>query len=799
MSILFISFAVYGTEEFIVKNIYFKGLQRVTCDLALINMTVHVGDKVNSKNIKNTVHRLFSTRNFDNVQVIRDKDSLIIKVKERPIIASISFSGNTKIKEKDLKKILDSQGVLVGSVLDRAVIFNIEKSIERFYYEIGKYGTTITENIRYLPNNFIDLKLIFNEKYSAKIKKINIIGNHAFTTEELVSNFQLKDKKTLLNMFNNCKYQKKVLEEDIDSLYRFYLDRGYAQFNVNSIQLNLTPDKKNVYITINITEGLQYKLLNITISGNINSLFSKIEKIVKIKPGNLYKVSQIIKIKDNIKNLLNNYGYAYPELLTHTEFDEASKTVKLNININTGKRFYLNHLRFEGNNITNDSVLRRESIQMESSWLNKNLIDRLKHRLNQLGYFETIDISIEPVHGYSDKVNVICKVKERNTGSINIGAGLGTESGVSFQCNIIQNNWLGTGNSLGFSSIKNGKHIYSEFSITDPYFTIDAISLSGRVFYSNFNEKDKSFLGYSSKNYGVETNMSIPINENNSLNLGLNYIHNNLINIKPQISIWKYLQNNSIYLKTLRSKENDRNLNFSVNDLFLNLGWSYNNIDRGYFPTSGSNINLSSRITLPGSDNSNYKIKFNFSHYIPINKQGNWIIMGRANFGFSDGFFRKKAPFYDNFYIGGSNAIRGFRANTIGPKAVYYDYKSDNINNSYIINSSSDAVGGNAVAIISAELIIPTTFFNEKYTNSVRTSFFIDAGTLWDTSWKNTLQTSMIGIPDYSDPSNIRLSYGISLQWASPLGPLIFSYAQPIKKYTNDQIEKFQFSVGKTW
>ncbi|KUI98450.1 outer membrane protein assembly factor BamA [Vibrio sp. MEBiC08052] len=792
------SMSVYGAERFVVQDIQVDGLQRVTLGAALLKMPIRVGDTVGSQDIADLIKALYSSGNFENIQVFRDKGTLVVKVKERPTISSVSFSGNKAIKDEQLTENLKASGVRVGEALDRTALSNIEKGLEDFYYSVGKYNATVKAVVTPLPRNRADLKFVFTEGVSAKIQQINFIGNHVFSDEELLARFDLNADVSWWNFLSSDKYQKQILAGDLEKLKSFYLDRGYLKFQVDSTQVSISPDKKGVYITLNLNEGRPYTVKKVTFRGDLIGKEKEFETLVPFEKGDIYKGSSVTAMESNIKKILGESGYAYPTVRTIPEFDDDKQEVSLVVQVSPGKRIYVRDIRFVGNTVTKDEVLRREMRQMEGSWLNSKSIDAGKTRLNRLGFFETVDVQTVRVPGSDDQVDLVYNVKEANSGSVNFGIGYGTESGMSFQVGLQQENFLGTGNSVGITTTINDYQKNVTLSYNDPYWNLDGVSLGGKIFYNEFEASEAGIVDYTNESYGTNLTWGFPYDELNRFAFGIGYTHNMIGNLSPYLQIEKFLMSQGIDANT------GSTVNFVTDDFDLDFTWTRNNLDKGYFPTEGNYQRASYKITVPGSDTQYFKAQYNVRQYIPLTKQHDFTLLLRGRLGYGNGYGKNGDndnlyPFYENFYAGGFSTLRGFSSNSAGPRAVFKSFADSN---NGTLTATNKSAGGNAMMQASAELIVPTPFVSEEAQNQVRTSVFYDMASVWDTEFNYHDRGSDYGNAyyyDYSDPTKYRSSYGAALQWMSPMGPLVFAIAKPIKKYEGDDEEFFSFTIGKTF
>lgn len=799
---LCVGFSANSAKNFVVEDIKIEGLQRVTFGAALLKMPIRIGDVASPDDVANIIKALYASGNFEEIKVLRDNGTLVVKVKERPTIASISFSGNKAIKEEQLKQNLEASGIRAGEALDRTTLNQIEKGLEDFYYSVGKYNATVKAVVTPLPRNRSDLKFIFTEGVSARIQQINFIGNNVFTDKELLSRFDLNVDLSWWNFFSDDKYQKQVLAADLEALRSYYLDRGYLKFKVESTQVAISPDKKGVYITLVINEGKPYSVKNVYFRGNLIGKDHEIEALNPFTMENTYNGSLVTSLEENTKRILGEAGYAYPKVQTIPEFDDAKQEVTLTVNVDAGNRIYVRDIRFTGNNATRDEVLRREMRQMEKSWLNAKSIEAGKSRLNRLGFFETVDVQTMRVPGSDDQVDVVYSVKEANSGSINFGVGYGTESGVSFQVGIQQDNFAGTGNKVGITAMTNDYQKNVTLDYRDPYWNLDGVSLGGKIFFNQFEASEAGILDYTNRSYGVNLTWGFPFDELNFLEFGIGYTHNKIGNIDRYVQIESFLQ----------AHEGDmRNGSLNLDDIDVSISWTRNNLNRGIFPTEGNHQRAFYKMTIPSSDVQYFKMQYDVRQYVPVTRKHEFALLMRGRLGYGNGYGQTDGhdnlfPFYENYYAGGFSSLRGFGANSVGPKAVYNGRTgcSGNVGtNNPCYSATDDSVGGNATMLGSLELIVPTPFVSDETRGQIRTSLFVDAASVWDTefSYRNP-EHYMPGKEyyyDYSDPMNFRSSYGAALQWVSPMGPLVFSIAKPMKKYEGDDEEFFTFTIGRTF
>ncbi|SES84812.1 outer membrane protein assembly factor BamA [Thalassotalea agarivorans] len=811
--------AVSGTEvraadSFQVEDIEIRGLQRVALGAALTHIPFNVGDTLNKFRISQSIKSLYKSGHFNDITVYREGNRLVYRVRERETISEIIFDGNKDLKDEQLIESLDGNNIRVGETLDRTVISGIEMGLEDFYHSVGKYNADVKTEITHLPRNRVNIKFVFNEGDAAAIKQINIVGNELFTDAELLEDFELTSDSPWWNFMAQDRYQKQTLQGDMEKVESYYLDRGYLRFAVDSTQVSMTPDKEKVYITMNVTEGEQYTISGVDFVGNMAGFESTIRALNPIRPDKLYNGALVTYTEEMISKFLGRFGYAYPKVTTIPEINDDDKTVKLSISVDPGKRIYVERINFQGNDVTADRVLRREMRQLEGAWLSNSQVEGSKLWLQRLPYIESVEFETNQIPGEDDLVEVDFTVKEQPSGSFTAGVGYGSTTKLSLNAGIQQNNFLGTGNQLGLSVNTVSYSRSAQISYTDPYFTVDGISLGGQIFYNQFDAGSANLVQYNNKTYGVGLNLGFPIDEYIRLNFGVGYKHNGITQLQTYEQIARFYE---IY-----ADPNDPDGGLEFKNFDLNAGISRVTLNRGTFPTAGSSQRLNVKMTTPNSDVQYFKVNLDTKWYFPLSNDQKWTVLTRFRAGYGNGYGTVDGndqilPFWENFRAGGSETLRGFETNIVGPRAIFRypvcvpgspdPAAGGNVclsPDQDIIDVSQRSVGGNAMILGGVELIVPTPFLDESYASSVRTSLFVDVGNVWDTEFNiddyaDLPEDQFDLLADFSDIGRFRSSAGLSVQWISPMGPMIFSFAKAIREEPGDDTSFFSFNIGKTF
>ena len=814
------SASVLAEQSFTVQDIQVEGLQRVALGAALNNLPFNIGDTVTEYTLSKSIKTLYAAGHFDEITVLRDGNAIVYRVKERPTINAVEFDGNKDIKEEQLQESLTNQKIIVGEQLDKTIIRELENGLTEFFHGVGKYNAKVEIKLTYLPRNRVNLKLEFKEGDAASVRQINIVGNELFSDEEIMKDIESMVDLPWWRFMSSDRYQKDTLKGDLEKIRSYYLDRGYLRFDIEANTVAVSPDKNSVYVTLQVKEGVQYNIKGIEFVGDLIGQDELIKAMLPLKDGQLYNGALVTYTEESIAKFLASFGYANSKVRTSTNINDDTKEVALTINVDPGKRVYVNRISVTGNASTKDEVIRREMRQMEGSWLSNDRLEMSKLFIQRLPYIEKVEFETKDVPGVDDKVDVTFKIKERPSGSFNAGVSFGSYQGLAFQFGVEQQSFLGSGNSAGINFNTNKYQKSINLSYTDPYFTLDGVSLGGSIFYSDFDGSRAGFEAYNQKSYGAGVNFGYPLNDYNRLNFGANVVWNSIN------SLQEFDQIRHFRGVLIDSSNPDAAYKFTNYELMA--GWVMSTLNRGTFPTDGTYLGANIKVTTPNSDLTYFKSNFEARHYIALSDDHAWSFLSKLELGYGNGYGDKNGydhtlPFNDSFSAGGQN-FRGFENRVIGPRAVYRYVSAipglpDPLNTGAggLPNSSKydtyqvsrRSFGGNAQAIGTLELITPTPFLKEDYANSVRTSLFIDAGNVWDTEFDITRYAGLTqsldqsyyqpGLLDYSDAGMMRASTGLTIQWISPMGPLTFSLAKILRKYEGDEQENFSFNIGTTF
>jgi len=751
---LFLQMNVYAVQEFVIEDIRVEGLQRITPGTVFNYLPMKVGDTYDDQLSAEAVRALFKTGFFKDVRLERDGGILVIILEERPSIASITLSGNEDIRSEDLIDSLRQIGFAEGRAFDRSQLEKLEQELRRQYNSLGKYAVKLESTVTELDNNRVAVAIDVSEGVVAKIRKINIVGNTVFKEKKLLKLFK-STTPTLFSFFTkDDQYSRQKLTADIESLRSHYLNNGYINFNVDSSQVSITPDKKGIYITINITEGELFTVSEVKLTGKLILPEDDIFDLISIRSGDIFARRQLTSSSDAISTLLGNDGYAFSNVNAIPEINDEDKTVAITFFVDPGKRAYVRRIHFSGNTRTRDEILRREMRQQEGSWFATGKVDRGRIRLQRLGFFAEVNVETPAVAGTTDQVDVYYTVEERPSGNLSLGLGFSQTGGLVFQTSVTQDNFLGSGKRISFSFNNSEINRRFGFSYTNPYYTDDGVSRSLSAFYQETDSFDANITVFDNTIWGGTVGFSIPITEYNTFHTQLGYENTDIsVGIGSAQEVVDFITENGDQYNILRWS----------NSL------SFDTRNRTVLPDKGALHRITAEIALPslGDSLEYYKISYKIQWYTPIFEDYTFSLKGNIGYGDSYGDTKGGLPFFENFYAGGPKSVRGYEENTLGPE-----------------DSLGRPLGGNLRLVGSAEVILPVPFF--KDVKSVRIAGFFDAGNVY-------------GNDEDFDASELRYSVGLSGIWVSPFGLVSASIAQPIADQAGDDIQNFQFTFGTSF
>ena len=762
--------AIAEDTGFRVEDIRVDGLQRLPVDRVFSALPIRAGDSVGTEQIAQAVRRLYATGDFEDVQLGRDGDVLVVVVSERPSISRIEIDGNRSIDDKALRQGLKDAGLAEGEVFRRATLEMITGELQRQYVSQGRYGATIETEAVPLPRNRVALNIDIFEGKPARIRDINVVGNDVFSNDELLSNMELRGRNLWTAIRGRDKYSRERLSGDLESLRSWYLNRGYIDFSVESTQVAVTPDRREVYITINISEGRQYQVGEVRLAGDLVVDEEELRPLLVIQPGEVFSQQKVTYTNELLSRRLGNEGYTFARINDFSEAAESGEpdTVDVIFYVDPGRRVYVRRIGFSGNVKTHDEVLRREMRQFEGAPANSALIDLSRQRLQRLGFFSMVDAETPRVVGQEDQIDVNYTVEEQPSGSIGANVGYSDGSGVIFGASVSQNNWRGSGNRVSFSVNKSEIRESYNFSHFNPYYTLDGVSRGFNLYYSKIDFDRATVASYAADRRGASMNFGYPISEYSRLNFGVGI---DRVDLTTGSSVAEDIAR-------FLAVEGD-----SFNLFKASLSWSKSVLNRGVLPDRGWSQRVGLEAATPGSDYMFYKASWEGQRYFPISNR--WVLRTRGDVGYGDGYGDDPVlPFFENYFSGGIGSVRGYRSRSLGPRSPRLFF---------VQNMTEDPdplpVGGNLLVEGSAELIFPTPFAPDS--RSVRTFLFVDGGQVFQTEIENNLFEF--------DAEEIRYSYGIGLTWLTAIGPLSFNFAQPINRQSGDDTETFQFSLGQVF
>ncbi|WP_269533201.1 outer membrane protein assembly factor BamA [Chitinimonas sp. BJYL2] len=755
------SLSAHAFEPFVIKDIRVEGIQRTEAGTVFNYLPVKIGDRIDDDKAAASVKALFATGFYNDVRMEVDGDVLVVAVDERPVIASIRIEGAKEFEEDQLLKALRENGLAESRTFDQALLGAAEQELKKQYYSRGKYSVRISTKVTRFERNRVGVSFEISEGLAATIKQINLVGNEKFAEKELRNNFQLDTGGWFSWFSKNDQYSKPKMQSDIEALRSYYLDNGYLEFNIDSQQVALSDDKKDIFLTVNLSEGEQYKVSDIKFAGDLIVPEEELRKLVNIKPGEVFSRAKINAASTAISDRLADEGYAFANVNAVPEVNRDKFEAAFTFYVDPGRKTYVRRVNISGNSRTRDEVIRREMRQLEAAPYAGWKIKRSKERLDLLNYFDDVSIDTPLVADSSDQVDVNVSLKEKQTGNIQVGAGYSQADGTVLSGSIAQANIFGSGKYLKLEvNTSKSSRVYA-MSFTNPYATPDGVARGFDIYKRRYEPSNNVVGTYLNDTTGGGLRWSVPINEYDGINFGVS-------GERSKLTVFSF---SPVSYINFVNKYGDTNLTF-----LGNAGWARDTRDSGLFPTRGKLITVGAEAGLPGGSIKYYKITAQQQWFYPLSK--NFTALWNLEAGYGAGYSGQKLPFYANFFAGGVSSVRGYESSSLGPRASV-------VNADGTTSFTTDIVGGNRRLVNNFELILPVPGMKQTE-KSVRLSAFIDGGTVWAEG-------------DKARFGDMRYSTGLSFSWLAPVGPMKFSYAKPLNAKPGDRVERFQFSLGQTF
>jgi len=749
---LFAANSVSAFEPFVVKDIRVEGLQRTEAGTVFNYLPVKVGDKLSEERAAQAIRALYATGFFKDVRLEVDSNVLVVVVDERPAIGSIEFEGNSAFDSDNLRKGLRDAGIVESRILDRALLERAEQELKRQYLNRSYYGATITTEITTLERNRVGLKFKIVEGEIAAIKQVSITGNKVFSESDLKGQISARPKHWFppVNWLSKGhEYSKPKLQGDLESLRSYYLNRGYLDFAVESSQVSITPDKQDVYIAVAVAEGEQYKVSGVKLAGDLIITDAEAKALVVLRPGDIFSRDKLTETTRMLTERLANEGYAFANVNAAPELDKEKREVAFTIFVDPGKRVYIRRVNISGNTRTRDEVIRRELRQFENAWYDGTKIKRSKARLDRTGFYEEANLETQPVPGTSDQVDLNVVVKERATGNFLLGAGYSTTDKLVLQGSLSQNNLFGTGNALSLNLNTGKSNRTLVLSYTNPYFTPEGVSVGYNLYHRNYNPSATTNVAYyKTQSSGLGMTFGYPIAEDDAIYFGASFD-----STRTTVSSSSDVQ----YIDFVNK------FGELTNTFLLTASWSYDSRDSYLTPVSGFYQRLQTEVAVPPAEQRYYRANYQAQYFIPLFFK-DATLQFHGNASYAAGYGGLPVPFYKNYYAGGIGSVRAYDDNSLGPRS-----------------GSGNALGGTQLLTYGAEYFFPLPVTN--FDKSFRLGLFVDGGQVWGADQKVQF-------------SDIRYSAGLGLAWVSPIGPLKFSFGQPLNKQEGDRTQRFQFQLG---